>query len=92
MEVSVPNAKLHQVIILIVVAGCTTQPGNDHGTAKVSAANADVQCHSTQTTGSLVAKTVCTTKAQRDAQQADLGELKREVASQSAGRCSGQGC
>ena len=80
-----PNAKLCQLVILIVVAGCTTQAGKDHGVDNVNAAGADVQCHSEQLTGSLFAKTVCTTKAQRDAQQAAAEDLKNATGAQGGG-------
>jgi hypothetical protein len=63
-----PNAKLCQIVILIIVTGCTTQPGKDHGANKVNAAGADVHCQAEQLTGSMLGKTtVCTTQAQRDA-------------------------
>jgi hypothetical protein len=68
-----PNAKLYQLIMVIIVAACTTQPN------KVATAAPDLQCHSEQTTGTLVAKTVCTTRAQRVAEQGQLDELKGAV-------------
>jgi len=68
-----PNAKLCQLVMLIVVAACTTQPN------KIADAGPDVQCHSEQSTGSLITKSVCTTRAQRAAQQAQLDDLKRTV-------------
>lgn len=71
-----PNAKPCQLAILITVAGCATQPGKDHGAANVNAAGTDTQCHSQQLTGSMISKTVCTTKARRDAQQALIGEVQ----------------
>lgn len=39
----------------------------------------DVQCRSEQTTGSLIIKSACTTRAQRAAQQIQLDDLKRAV-------------
>ena len=68
-----PNAKLFQLVMLIIVAACTTQP------SKVANTGPDVQCHSEQTTGSLITKSVCTTRAQRAAQQAQLDDLRRSV-------------
>lgn len=68
-----PNAKMCQLTMLIIVAACTTQPN------KVANAGPDVQCHSEQTTGSLVTKSVCTTRAQRATQQAELDDLRRAV-------------
>ena len=67
------NSKLCQLAILIIVSGCTTQP------IKVADDGPDVQCHSVQTTGALIAKSICTTRAQRAAQQAQLDDLKREA-------------
>jgi hypothetical protein len=67
------NAKLCQLGMLIIVAGCTTQPH------KVANDGPDVQCRSVETTGSLIIKSICTTEAQRAAQQAELGDLRREI-------------
>ena len=79
LEILMSNAKLCRLVILIVVAGCATQPGKDHGAATVNAAGTDTQCHSEQLTGTLISKTVCPTKAQRDAQQVLLGEVQNTV-------------
>jgi hypothetical protein len=79
LEILISNAKLCQLVILIVVAGCATQPGRDHGAATVNAAGTDTQCHSAQLTGTLISKTVCTTKAQRDAQQGLVGEVQNSA-------------
>jgi uncharacterized lipoprotein YajG len=68
-----PNAKLCQLTMLIFVAACSTQPN------KVANAGPDLQCHSEETTGSLVTKSVCTTRAQRAVQQANLNDLKHAV-------------
>jgi uncharacterized lipoprotein YajG len=68
-----PNAKLCQLVMLIFVAACTTQP------KRLANAGPDLQCHSEPTTGSLITKSVCTTRAQRAIQQADLDDLKRAV-------------
>lgn len=76
-----PNAKLCQLVILIIVAGCTAQRGKDNA----NAAGADVQCHAEQLTGSMLGKTVCTTKAQRDAQQAAAADLQRASAAGGGG-------
>jgi hypothetical protein len=84
LEILMPNAKLRQLVILFIVAGCTTHPGKDHVADNASGAGPDVQCHSEQITGSIIAKSVCTTKAQRDAQQAALADLKRAMAAQGA--------
>jgi len=76
------NAKLYQLVTLSIVAGCTTQPVKDHVTNNVSAAGTGVQCHVVDVAGSMIGKTVCTTKAQRDAQQADVSEVKNAVDTQ----------
>jgi hypothetical protein len=68
-----PNPNLCQLILLIIVAGCTTQPN------KVADAGPDVQCHSEQVTGSLITKSVCTTRAQRAQEQARVDALKQDV-------------
>lgn len=74
-----PNVKPGQLVILIMVAGCATQPGKEHGAANVNAAGTDKQCHSEQLTGRLISNTVCTTKAQRDAQHALVGEVQNSA-------------
>lgn len=69
-----PNSKLHLLAVSIIVAGCATQPGKD----RVANANAepDVQCQSEQLTGSKITRTVCTTKAQREALQAAANAVR----------------
>jgi uncharacterized lipoprotein YajG len=68
-----PDAKLCRLSMLIIVAGCTTQPNSN----KVANDGPDVQCHSEQTIGSLITKSICTTRAQRAEQQAQLEEVRR---------------
>lgn len=68
-----PNAKLCQLSMLIIVAACTTQPD------KVANAGPDVQCHSQQLTGTLISKSVCTTRDQRAHEQAQVDALKQSV-------------
>jgi hypothetical protein len=79
-----PIAKLCQLSMLIIVTACTAQP------SKVANAGPDVQCHSEQTTGSLITKSVCTTRAQRAAQQAQLDDLRRTVDGGSAAQSGAQ--
>lgn len=74
-------------VSILLLTGCATQPGKDHGAANVNAAGTDIQCHSEQLTGTMLSKQVCTTKAQRDAQQAAVDDLKN-AAAHSVG-CSG---
>jgi hypothetical protein len=94
--VEILMSNLRQFVILIIVAGCTTQPGKDHGADKLNAAGADVQCHSEQLTGSMISKTVCTTKAERDAQHAAAADLRSAATAHAGGGCppgnSAQGC
>ena len=73
-----PNAKLCQLTMLILVAACTAQP------TKVANAGPDVQCHSEETVGTVITKSVCTTREQRAAEQAQLDDLKRAVRTGSA--------
>ena len=70
-----PIAKLCQLSMLMILAGCTTQP------KKVANVGPDVQCHSEQTIGSLITKSICTTRAQRAEQQAQLAEVRRAAES-----------
>lgn len=74
-----PNAKPFLLAVLIVVAGCATQPAKDPGTAHVSAAGTDTQCHSERLTGTMIPNTVCTSKTMRDTQQATVQEVRSEV-------------
>jgi hypothetical protein len=69
-----PNAKLCQLILLITVAACTTQP------KKVASNDGpDVQCHTDQTTGSMIGKSVCTTRAERALQQSQIDDLRHAI-------------
>jgi hypothetical protein len=70
-----PIAKLCQLSVLIIVAGCTSQP------SKTANDGPDVQCHSVEQIGSLITKSVCTTRAQRAAQQAALEDVRQSVQS-----------
>jgi hypothetical protein len=80
------TARLCQLVMLGIVAGCTTQPAKVQGTNNnVSAAGPDVQCHVVQHAGSMIGQTVCTTKAQRDTQQANVNDLQNALESQGGG-------
>ncbi|HTV77052.1 MAG TPA: hypothetical protein VMF03_02270 [Steroidobacteraceae bacterium] len=68
-------ARPWQLCVLMMIAGCATHP------EKTANAGPDVVCHSEQTVGSLITRPACTTRAQRAAQQADLGDLRHEVGS-----------
>jgi hypothetical protein len=69
------GAKLCQLSVLILVAGCATQP------PKVANDGPDLVCHSEQSVGSLISKSVCTTRAQRAEEQAQLEEVRRAAES-----------
>jgi hypothetical protein len=74
-----PNAKLCQLSMLIMVAGCTTQP------SKVANDGPDLQCHSVETTGTLIPKSSCTTRVQRAAMQAQLDDLRQAIDAKAGG-------
>jgi hypothetical protein len=68
------NNKSYLLAVSIIVAGCAAQSGKDP-VANTNAAP-DVQCQSEELTGSKIPRTVCTTKAQRDAQQARADSVR----------------
>jgi hypothetical protein len=70
---SVP--RLCQLGMLMIVAGCASQPNKDANSGP------DVVCHSVDAVGSLITKSVCTTRAERAEQQAQLDEVRRQVQS-----------
>ena len=76
------NTDFLRLVALCILAGCAAQPAKN-----VNTATTDVQCHAEQITGSLVAHTVCTTKAQRDAQEAGLDDV-RNFAERPVGGCT----
>jgi uncharacterized lipoprotein YajG len=84
------KAKLYRLVMLGALAGCATQPATNHVANNANAAGSDVQCRFVQVTGSMLGKTVCTTQAERDAQQRDNEALKGIVDSQPYG-CRGGG-
>ena len=73
------DSKLILLVALGMLAGCATQPAKDHGANNVKVADSDVQCHSVQITGSMLSKTVCTTKADTDAQQRTERDLEYSI-------------
>jgi hypothetical protein len=79
-------AKLCGFIILAAVAGCTTQPAKT-----ADAARSDRQCHTDVLTGSMITKTVCTTQAERDAEQASVVGLRQAVQTGTAGDAANHG-
>jgi hypothetical protein len=73
-------AKLSGCIMLAAIVGCTTQPAKT-----VNTAGSDLQCHTDTLTGSRINKTVCTTQAERDAEQASVSSVHQSVQSAVAG-------
>lgn len=80
-----------RLVTLGILAGCAAQPAKNQSTHKVNTAGTDVQCHSEQNASSLIVHTVCTTTAQRDAQQADLKDF-RDIVEKPACACPGGKC
>ncbi len=76
------STRLLSLVTVSILAGCTTQP------KKVSTAANDVQCHADSVTGTLIHKTVCLTKADRDAQQAANDDLKERQVGNNPGALS----
>jgi len=70
-----------------ILAGCTAQPAKNHSTDTVNAGRTVAQCHAEQTTGSLIVHTVCTTKAEQDAQRGDVNDV-RDATVRQAGGCN----
>ena len=79
MEVPVKSAHLLRLATLAILAGCTTQPAKNLTASNVTAPGKDVQCHQELQTGTMIGRTVCTTEAQRDDQEAAVTELRRKV-------------
>jgi len=67
------GAKLCRLGMLIILAGCTTQPH------RVANDGPDVQCHSEETIGTMIPKSICTTEARRGDQQIQIEELRQAV-------------
>lgn len=68
-----------RLVALCILAGCAAQPAKNPSTNNANTASTDVQCHTEQDASSLIAHTVCTTKAQRDDQQAGLNDVRNVV-------------
>jgi hypothetical protein len=73
------GAKLCGLSVLIILVGCATQPH------KVANDGPDLQCHSEETIGSMIPKSVCTTAAQRADKQHQLNELRDAVDAKGGG-------
>jgi uncharacterized lipoprotein YajG len=83
------NIRWLALVAIGMLTGCATQPAKNQTTSANASAD-DVQCHTVQSTGSMVLNTVCTTKADRDAQQA-AQEDWRNAAQRTLGACRGAG-
>lgn len=68
-----PGVKLLRLGVLVIIAGCTTQPN------KVANGGPDLVCHSEDTIGSLITRSVCNTRIQREEQKAQLEDVRRAV-------------
>lgn len=75
-------------VVLAILAGCATQPP---ASSRGDSAQ-DLQCHDQRTTGSMMTRTVCTTKAERDAQQAATDQLRSSMEMQGGCRGSAAQC
>jgi hypothetical protein len=73
------GARIYMLVTTAILAGCATQAGKGGTADKASANGSDMQCQSKAVTGSMFSKTVCSTKAQRDASRAAAEELKEEA-------------
>jgi hypothetical protein len=79
------KAKLSLLIVFSIVAGCSTQPAKEQAANAATAGGPDTQCHAVDVTGSMFTKTVCTTGAQRDAQQRNVDDLRNATGAKSGG-------
>jgi hypothetical protein len=84
------NVQWLALIAIGILTGCATQPAKNQTITSANAAADDVQCQSVRSTGSMVVRTVCTTKADRDAQKAGE-EGWRDAAQRASGACRGAG-
>ena len=69
------HLKLAALCTLILMIGCTTQP------TRTASDEPDLQCQRVELTGTMVAKKVCTTRAERADHQAQLEDLRERVRS-----------
>jgi hypothetical protein len=69
---------LYAVTVLGVLTGCATSASKDHGST-VANAEPDKQCHVENITGTFVKKNVCSTRADRDAEQRTIEDLQYRV-------------
>ncbi len=70
------------LVMLGIFAGCATPPNKDHGPTVANSTGSDVQCHVAYITGTFMKKNVCSTQADRDAEQRSDDDLEDRVAQQ----------
>ncbi len=73
------DSKLYLLVTLGILAGCSTQPAKVPAANNASTAGTDVQCHSVQITGSMLSKTVCSSKADTDAERRTEKDLEYSI-------------
>jgi hypothetical protein len=66
--------KLYLLIMLGVFTACATH--KDHGSTVANATGSDEQCHVATVTGTFTKKKVCSSQADRDAEQRDDDDLE----------------
>ena len=90
-----PKQRLLVVLILSCTGGCATlhRPIPAPKGQTVARTDAGIQCESERVTGSLIARRVCTLKAQRDAIQKSAQDARDFLGKQVIGACPGTpGC
>ena len=68
------------VLILGILTACATPPDKNHASTIANANGSDVQCHVTNISGTFVKKKVCSTQADRDAEQRSDDDLQYRAA------------
>jgi hypothetical protein len=81
-----------QLGLLLVLFGCSTQPGKVQMADGTIASAQGLQCHHEEITGSMVGRTVCTNQADKNAQERSLDDLRRQVTSPTATCTGGEKC
>lgn len=71
-----------------VTTGCATQPP-PVAVAAAPPPTSDIECHTETTTGSLIARRVCLTKAQREARDEALHNAQDTLSRSTATSCGG---